>query len=358
MFTGIIAALISAPIAAGVFGGVTGSGTDFLVAAFRQAGADIDAATLGQGLISDPIDKVTTFFVVYLILPAMATALKARFPQGERSCRWTRPRRGGWRERPPERLRPISAGLPRFSAVPAPAAFHRLNPLTKLALATVTALAAILVGGRGTADAADGGCPGPGDAGRCRWAGCVRTALLLSLPIAISVLLVNLFFFPGGPEVLLRSARSPPPPKGLRFALETLARIAAISGAITLFYLTTPPSDLVLDLERRGVAPRLAFVANASVQTVPAMVERAGAITAAQRARGLDTEGSIWKRIRGVLPWPGPVLAGLDRRDRGADHGAGGARLHAAGTADAALAPARLRLGRPLPAGCCWPLAR
>ena len=83
MVTGIVAALISAPIAAGVFGGVTGAGTDFLVAAFRQGGADIGAATLGQGLISDPIDKITTFFVVYLIVTAMARRTKARFPQGE-----------------------------------------------------------------------------------------------------------------------------------------------------------------------------------------------------------------------------------------------------------------------------------
>jgi energy-coupling factor transport system substrate-specific component len=82
--TGIVAALISAPIATGVFSGVTGAGTDFLVLAFRQAGAEIGAAVLGQGLISDPIDKVTTFFVVYLILNAMARRTKARFPQGER----------------------------------------------------------------------------------------------------------------------------------------------------------------------------------------------------------------------------------------------------------------------------------
>jgi energy-coupling factor transport system substrate-specific component len=83
VFTGIVAALISAPIAAGVFGGVTASGTDFLVLAFRQAGADVYAATTGQGLISDPIDKVTTFFTVYLILSALANRFKARFPQGE-----------------------------------------------------------------------------------------------------------------------------------------------------------------------------------------------------------------------------------------------------------------------------------
>ncbi len=84
VLTGIVAALISAPISANVFGGVTGAGTDFLVAALRQGGADIQAATLGQGLISDPIDKVVTFFVVYMILGAMAVRTKARFPQGER----------------------------------------------------------------------------------------------------------------------------------------------------------------------------------------------------------------------------------------------------------------------------------
>jgi hypothetical protein len=83
LLTGIVAALISAPISANLFGGVTGAGTDFLVAAFRQAGADIGSATLGQGLISDPVDKITTFFVVYLVLSAMARRTKARFPQGE-----------------------------------------------------------------------------------------------------------------------------------------------------------------------------------------------------------------------------------------------------------------------------------
>ena len=138
----------------------------------------------------------------------------------------------------------------------------------------------------------------------------LRTALLLTLPIAVSVLIVNLFFFPAGQQVLFELGPIRATAEGLAFALGTLARIGAISGAITLFYLTTPPGELVLDLERRGVSPRIAFVALASVQTVPAMVERAATITAAQRARGLDTEGSIWRRLRGVLPLAGPVLLG------------------------------------------------
>lgn len=138
----------------------------------------------------------------------------------------------------------------------------------------------------------------------------LRTALLLTLPIAVSVLVVNLFFYPAGREILFQLGPIRATAEGLEFAFETLARIGAISGAITLFYLTTPPGELVLDLERRGVSPRVAFVALASVQTVPALVERAGTITAAQRARGLDTEGSVWRRLRGVMPLAGPVLLG------------------------------------------------
>jgi len=138
----------------------------------------------------------------------------------------------------------------------------------------------------------------------------LRTSLLLTLPIAVSVLLVNVFFFPGGRTELLRIGPIVATAEGLGFAIEILARILAISGAITLFYLVTRPAELVLDLESRGVSPRLGFVANASVQTVPAMVERASAITAAQRARGLDTEGSVWRRARGLVPIVGPVILG------------------------------------------------
>jgi energy-coupling factor transport system permease protein len=138
----------------------------------------------------------------------------------------------------------------------------------------------------------------------------LRLSLLLSLPIAASALLVNLFFYPGGQEVLFRLGPITATAEGLQLALQTLVRILAISGAITLFYLTTRPSDLVLDLEQRGVSGRVAFVANASVQTVPQMLDRANAIIDAQRARGLDTQASIWKRVRGLVPIVGPVIMG------------------------------------------------
>jgi energy-coupling factor transport system permease protein len=201
-------------------------------------------------------------------------------------------------------------GVPHFLGRPGRSAVHRLNPLTKATVATVTAIAAVVLGGwAGPAVLVLVAVIVPALAARVLWE-LARLTLFLSVPIAVSALLVNVFFFPGGTTVLLRIGPITATAEGLAFAVEILVRILAISGAITLFYLTTRPSDLVIDLERRGISPRAAFVANAAVQTVPAMVERAAQITAAQRARGLDTEGSVWRRVRGIVPIVGPVILG------------------------------------------------
>lgn len=81
---GIVAALVSAPISAYVFGGVTGGGTDALVAIFRAAGDSILTATLKQGLTADPLDKMVTSFVVFLLIVSLSRRFIARFPNGER----------------------------------------------------------------------------------------------------------------------------------------------------------------------------------------------------------------------------------------------------------------------------------
>lgn len=137
-----------------------------------------------------------------------------------------------------------------------------------------------------------------------------RAMFLLALPVAISVVVVNVLFFPNGRDVLFQVGPITATREGLVFAVEIVARLLAISGAIALFYQTTTPAELTVDLERRGVSPRLAFVTNASVQAVPAMLERAALITEAQRARGLDTEGSLAARVRGIVPIVGPVVLG------------------------------------------------
>jgi energy-coupling factor transport system substrate-specific component len=85
LIVGIISAIISAPISAVLFGGVTGSGSDLLVAAFQQAGSDLQTAVLQQGLLQDPIDKTIEFLIAFVILQTLSRRFVARFPQGEKA---------------------------------------------------------------------------------------------------------------------------------------------------------------------------------------------------------------------------------------------------------------------------------
>ena len=137
----------------------------------------------------------------------------------------------------------------------------------------------------------------------------VRGSLLLSLPIAISIVLVSVFTR-AGTTVLFTVGPFDATIEGVDFAGQTLVRLLAISLSIGLFVATTDPRAFVLDLERRGIPPRLAFVALATIEAVPTLIERALIISESQRARGLDTEGSVGGRVRGLLPLVGPVVIG------------------------------------------------
>ena len=80
LVTGIVAAVISAPIAAFIFGGATSGGTGALVGAFQAMGQSLLGATTLQGLLSDPLDKAITFTIVVLILAALPSRFRQRFP--------------------------------------------------------------------------------------------------------------------------------------------------------------------------------------------------------------------------------------------------------------------------------------
>lgn len=79
VITGVVAAAISAPIATYVFGGVTGAGTDVLVAMFQNLGASVLGASFMQGAVSDPLDKTITYLIVWAIISALPKRLLARF---------------------------------------------------------------------------------------------------------------------------------------------------------------------------------------------------------------------------------------------------------------------------------------
>lgn len=189
-----------------------------------------------------------------------------------------------------------------------PSPYHRLNPLTKAVIATVGSIGAFVLGGYAGPIAIIAVMLG------LAWrAGTLvplaRVSLLLTLPIGISVVLVSVFTR-AGTTVIFQVGPFDATVEGVDFALQTLVRLFAISLSIGLFIMTTEPRAFVFDLERRGVPPRAAFVAVATIEAVPTLVDRATTISESQRARGLDTEGSFLARVRGLLPIVGPVIIG------------------------------------------------
>jgi energy-coupling factor transport system permease protein len=194
-------------------------------------------------------------------------------------------------------------------APPAPTAYHRMNPLTKAVVAVATTLGALVLGGYVAPLLLLGG-PVLLSAVAARESGRVlRTAALVTLPIAIAVGLVSVFTRPGA-TVLFEIGPFDATLEGADFAARVTLRLFVMAAALALFGITTPPRTLIVDLERRGISSRLAYAIGSLLETVPAMVERARLVVDAQRARGLDTEGGVLRRARGVVPLIGPVVVG------------------------------------------------
>ena len=186
--------------------------------------------------------------------------------------------------------------------------YRRLNPTTKLLVALSQALIAFAVRGWTgplvvlavlglIAVAARVGRP-------------LLPFLLATVPLTASILLVNTFLFPGATDRIFSIGPFAPTWTGLAAAVQATLRVVAFAMSVAVLVLTTRPDELVADLERRGAPRGVTFVIGATVRTIPRIAQRAGEITAAQRARGLDTEGRIWQRIRGVLPLAAPLVFG------------------------------------------------
>jgi energy-coupling factor transport system permease protein len=133
--------------------------------------------------------------------------------------------------------------------------------------------------------------------------------VLATLPLVLSILIVNTFFFPGATDPLVAIGPFEATGTGLAAALQASLRVVAFALSVAVFSLTTPTDDLLSDLERRGLGRRPVYIIGAAIGTIPRMAERASEITDSQRARGLDTQGSPWRRVRGIVPLAGPMIS-------------------------------------------------
>lgn len=184
---------------------------------------------------------------------------------------------------------------------------HRLHPLTKLSLAFFLLVAGLVLPGGWTTYALFGLVVLPLAFWSQVLSELARSAWRVVLPFAISILLVQGLFWPGGTPVFGLGPLTFKA-EGLDFAFSSTGRILLVVCSFLWFALTTRPDSLMIALTQRGLPPSLAYIIVATVQIVPRFQARAATILDAQQARGLETQGGLLQRARAVLPLVVPLI--------------------------------------------------
>lgn len=79
--------LASWPILVWLFGGITGTAPDLVVAAFLASGFSVELAVLGSQLVMEPVDKVASVVIAYFIAKSVPERYRPSFGQRALSTR-------------------------------------------------------------------------------------------------------------------------------------------------------------------------------------------------------------------------------------------------------------------------------
>lgn len=134
-------------------------------------------------------------------------------------------------------------------------------------------------------------------------------SLKVVLPFAISLVLVQGLFWPGGTPVLHLGPISFKE-EGLFFAARGTGRILVMVSSFLLLTMTTRADELMLALTQKGVPNSITYILLSTIQIVPRFQAKANTILDAQRSRGLETEGNLWVRLKAIVPLVQPLLVG------------------------------------------------
>ena len=106
--------------------------------------------------------------------------------------------------------------------------------------------------------------------------------------------------------------------EGLLYALRIGCNVLNMLFSFAILVLSTKPSELVEELEKRGFSRRIGYIIISVFQIVPQMMGTMSTITDAQRSRGMETEGNLLTRAKAFLPLISPVVmsALINTRER------------------------------------------
>jgi energy-coupling factor transport system permease protein len=96
--------------------------------------------------------------------------------------------------------------------------------------------------------------------------------------------------------------------QGLIDGLNQTSVLVVMAAVVLLFFETTEVEDLMISLQQKKVSHVVSYIVLSTLQMIPDMVKRSKVIMQAQQARGIETEGNIYLRMRAFFPSLGPLI--------------------------------------------------
>jgi energy-coupling factor transport system substrate-specific component len=82
-FVALAAVIVSTPIGVYLFGGITGSGSTFITAYLLATGQELFTAVLSTNFLVEPIDKILTCLLAWLIIRGLSVRYVSRFSRSD-----------------------------------------------------------------------------------------------------------------------------------------------------------------------------------------------------------------------------------------------------------------------------------
>lgn len=134
--------------------------------------------------------------------------------------------------------------------------------------------------------------------------------LKILLPTVLFMFLMQSIFIPGGKTEILKVWIFTIELETVQRAFVITSKLFLVVSSFVVMLFTTHPGRLMSDLTKRGLPPQFAYVLIATLQLIPQVQAKANTIIAAQRSRGLETQGHFFRRVGSLVPLVGPLVIG------------------------------------------------
>jgi energy-coupling factor transport system permease protein len=147
----------------------------------------------------------------------------------------------------------------------------------------------------------------------------LKVVLGFGIPITVMLLFIQGLYSPKNKTIIADLGFAQMGLEGVLYALKIVVTLLVFLGAFLLMNKTTHISNLVAALTDLGLPNKAGYLVLATLNVVPQMQKRMSVIRQSQEARGVETQGGLFNRIKAYIPLLGPVILSslIDMQERG-----------------------------------------